>query len=689
MPEAIKEENKKSSFTYDDFDLGVYKEEKNSMEDFRRNYEWLWKKLQEMYLPASFDQADWIRMKYTIDSSTGLAVPDTILGNVDDDENMRFSEPLVAIKVHTALSLLTQRTPDVKWDSDDAKYDDLVPVLNALRRDDWDNSEVRSQYTMLWFNKILYGSAGWRRFFSKVSREAYFPKKIDFKNQTVDYEKTEVIEFDGTLAEAMSPFEFWIDPNTRPFRPSSMRKVMWMKEYDFEKFVDVFKEYKGEKWLRDNVTPSVKENGNTKVVKCFYYENIDLDLLFIATENDVELVKEHLPQNHKMLSVMLDIWMPRGSEDPYGLGPIEMLAEDKKALDEFKSMTMTQVKFSIQKAMFYTGSFQSEGGDNGAIRIRSDRAYKVTDKPTFMEVPGPGKDSWDAMTSLRDRIDDASGINRPLGGEIVKTTAFQTDLAKDAALARLSVPIASTVWLLERDAELTFELQKQYLTLPKVKQLVSAEEISHAMVELQAIKDRGESPAFDIFVDENNYDEEGKQIVKVFRGDYRTLQLNVEKNPMGAYIPSTRKSSVVLTPELMDWRGKIRVVSDSVLSITPTVDKVRKLEMYNLLIPMFGKPAQLVAKPAHEIVKLYGEDPDDVLPEDFLNYLKQLKSGPRTPNTITPNALAKPPIQPGMEQGGGNQEGALNFQQEAAPTVVTNMGGQKDLISAQSERLGG
>lgn len=676
------------NFNYNDFDLAMFKSEKSLMQDFRRNYESKWESLKAMYLPENTDFTNWARMKYSIDSTTGLAVPDTILGNVDDDENMRFSEPLVAVKVHTALSILTQRTPDVRWDSDDPRYDELVPVCNALRRKDWDNQEVRSQYVMLWFNKILYGSSGWRRFYSKVTRDAFFPKKIDFKSDKVEFEKSEVVEFDGTMAEALSPFEFWIDPNARPHRPSSHRRCMWLKEYEFEKFIDTFKDVKSEKWLRENVTPIIKKDTKSKVVNCYYYENIDLDLLFVATENDVELLKEHLPQSHKQLSVMLDIWQPRGSIDPYGLGPIEMMAEDKKALDEFKSMTMTQVKFSINKAMFYTGSFQSEAGENGAIRIRPDRAYKVTDKPTFLEIPGPGRDSWDAMVSLRERIDDASGINRPLGGEIVKTTAFQTDLAKDAALARMSVPIASTVWLLERDAELTFELQKQYLTLPRVKQLVSPEDISNAMIELQGIKDRGELPAFDIFVDEDNYDEEGNQIVKVFRGDYKTLQLNVEKNNMGAYIPSTRKSSVVLTPELMEWRGKIRVIADSLLSITPTMDKTRKMEMWNMLIPMFGKPAQFVAKPAAEIAKLYGEDPDDVLPEDFLNYLKQLKAGPRTPNTMTPQALAQPMV-PGMEQQGGNQAGAMNFQQEAAPTVVTNVGGQKDLISAQSQRLGG
>lgn len=690
MPEQIKK------FDYDSFDFTTFESERASMEAFRQNsyeesMEEKWKALRNAYSPTEVANGS-VLLQYVTDSTTGLATPDRIVGSSEDDEIYKFVEPLVAIKVHTALSLLTQRTPDVKWDSDLDKYEKNVPVINALRASDWYDPQTRSQYVMLWFYNIVYGTTYWRRFYDKCERDVFMPQKIDFATKKVEFDKVTVTDFDATTGEALSPFDVWIDPSTQPMMPRSMRKVMWRKVYEYEKFIDKCKQYQTEEWLRENVKPTAVDGapgpGNVEVR---FYEHMDLDLFYISAQQK-EIYKTHMPQNHKQLSVLMSIWMPRAN-GPFGLGPIEMMMEDKRALDEFKSMTLTQVKFAIYKAVFYTGSLQSEG-ESGGIKIRPDRAYKVSDKPTFLDIPGPGKDAWDAQMMLRERIDDASGINRPLGGEIVKTTAFQTDLAKDAALARLAVPISGMVLLLQRDAMLTYELQKQYYALPKVKELVDDDELAKAAAELEIMRQRGEEPSFDVFVDQSIVDADGHITPKYYRGDYRKLQLNVEKSPSGSYTPSMTKSSVTLVPELLDWQGKAHVIADSILTITPTLEKTKVMEMYNILIPMFGQPPQLVAKPAKAICKLYGQDPEDVLPEPFLQYLEQIETGEAQQPQGAPGVTPEVPMGPGSEVPGGAPAAPqqvpgqpLTFQQKAAPSVVTNINGQKDMISAASEAL--
>lgn len=699
---SAKEIEAKKVLTYEDFDLTTFKKLEQEMVDFRtncygENMERIWTKIRELYIPRSVDAVG--MSKYTMvneaTANLGTAIPDIIVGASANDELLKFMEPIVAVKIHTALSLLTQRTPDVRWDSDSDEYEKNAQVVNALRIEDWLDGQVRSQYVMLWFYKVMFGITHWRRFYEKLEREVSLPSRIDLSSGTekTKYEKVNLVDFDGTTAEALSPFQVWIDPRSLPNKPRSRRRVMWEKVYDYDEFVRRFEKIGNEKEMKRVQGTAVTGHAGTDNVKVRFFEDMDLDLFYVVANDDFEIVKDHLPQNHKQLSVRTSIWMPRGDANPHGLGPIEMMLEDKRVLDEFKSMTMTQVKFSIYKAVFYTGSLMTDSGESGEISIRPDRAYKVSDKVQFMDMPGPGNDSWQAMTELRARIDDASGINRPLGGEIVKTTAFQTDLAKDAALARLSVPISNMVLLLAEDAELAFELQKQHYTLPQVKELVEPDEISEASDELANIRASGKEPNFDIWVDQDNVDEEGNIVPRVFKGTYREAQLNISKRPDGQYIPAAAKQTMVLTGPSLNWKGKIHVIADSILSITPTVEKTRKMEMYNILIPMFSQPPELVAKPAKAIVKLYGEDADDVLPESFLAYLKQVESGEMNmPATVPAGVPSGQSPEAAMAAGAGNSpgvtsSGAMAFNQQAAPTVVTNINGQKDAVSATSERL--
>lgn len=687
MPEKINsKELKNSLLTFKDFDIETFKDEKALMENFRKNahsekMENIWRAIKEEYLPD--ENLSNIFAQWSLNDD-GTATPTHLFATDDDDERIDARAPLVAIKVHTALSILTQRTPKVKWDSDNEEFESRVEVIDAMRNVDWQDRDTRSQYILMWFNYILYGTTFWRRYFRHEERQVHLPVSIDKTDDSVEFEEQTIVEIDQTQGEALSPFEVLIDPSTQAFKPSTMRKVIYTKVYDYNTFTHLFKDVAKKKDFEKVIPTTVDGYEGANWVKCEYYENKDLDLYFIVANDDM-LLKEHLPQSHKDLSVMMASWMPRkDSKNPYGLGPIEMMLPDKKRLDLFKSMTLTQLKFSIYKAIFYTGSLESEG-EGGDLRIRPDRAYKVTNPKDiqFFDMPGPGQDAYRGMDILKDSIDDASGINKPLSGEIGATTAFQTDLAKDAALARLFVPINNIIMLLEQDAALTFELQKQHYTLPDVEPLLDTDDIEAAFAELEKQKAAGK-PTFDIFIDT---DEDGG--VNVFKAQFRTAQLNVEEGGDGGFLPSKGKNEVIITPKLFDWRGKIRVVQDALFSMTPTVERTRKMELYNLLIPLFGQPAQLVAKVAQRIVRVYGEDPDDVLPEDWLAYLKGIQDGsigpPQTPGADVPVEGERPPGRP-KEFGPRGRE-ALKFEQQRAGGVVTNIGGQKDLISAQSQQI--
>ena len=654
--------------SYKKFDSEMFSVLKARMEDARKPVEANWMKIREAYLPENLIGR--LLTELNIDTDSGLVAIDRILGAAGESQDglLQSKEPLVAVKVHTALSLLTQRTPNVLWDSDNASYEKLVPVISGLRDKDWLDTETRLQYVMLWFFLIMYGETNWRRFYLKDERDVFLPDEINLETKEVSYKPSTMVDFDGTRAEALSPFQVWSDPGARPNAPSSNRMVMYEKIMDHDTFMRRFKDLVPSKKLEE-IKPGPAdgyEGDNYYRLRC--YEHMDWDLYYIEA-NDKPLIKDHLPWNHKQLSVLSAIWMPRDERSPHGLGPIEMMLDNKYKLDKLEGMTLSQVKYSIYKSFFYSGHIEGEG-EGGDLSIRPDRAYKASNPGDIklIESKGPGEDAWKAIERQRERIDDITGINRPLGGEIVKTTAFQTDLAKDAALARLSTPINHMVSLLTQDAYLMLELQRQYYSLPEVKELVDQDELNEAMLSLKQAELEGKPASFDLWFEEGA--DEGE---RVFRGDYRVERIS-QANSDGIPDISGPKHQAVLRPEVFDWKGKMYVVADSLLTITPTLERTRKLEVYNMLIPLFSQPPELVAKPAKQLAKLYGIEIKDLFPESWLMYLKSIQEGTPAPQTG---------VQPQVTQPGG----PMAFEQPGASVVTTNMGGQKDMISAQSEKI--
>jgi len=646
----------------------------------------LWESVERKYLPTTIDELR-VFAQYELDTD-GNATPTRLFAERDSDDGLiTHVEPLVAIKIHTGLALMTQRTPDVLWDSDNELYASRVPVLNALRKEDWMDDQTREQYTMLWFYNVLFGTTFWRRDYDFYERPAFFVDSIDLSTDEETYRNGSVVEIDQTVGEALSPLDVWIDPGTQPLKPRSMRYVSYDKVYDYDTFYRLFHKKAKPEFFNAIKPTSVPGYEGERWVKCSYFEHIDLDLYYVVA-NELPLLKSHLPWNHKGLSVRMAIWLPRGSKNPFGLGPVEMMGPDKKLLDDLSSMTMNQVRYSIYKSIFYQGTLEVEGGESGDIRLRPDRAYKTSDPKSinFLDIPGPGADAWRAIDAQRSRVDEATGLNKPLGGELSKTTAFEIDVAKDAALARLATPIASVSQLLRWDAEVMFELQKQNYTLPRVTEIVDPDEIKGALDELDRVRSlmvndpKAPKATFDIWFDETD-----PSNPKVFRGDYRVAQLAVQENEAGEALSSLGKQETVITAEVYDWRGKIHVVADSLLSITPTLERTKKLEGWNILTPMFGKPAELMAKPARALAKLYGINPQDAFPEHFLQYLKMVDEGTALP-VVPGNPVGRPPnVEGGIEKA----MGPMGFEQPRAEQVVTNVGGGAAAQPAQMNKMPG
>lgn len=678
--------NKPTTLTTADF-LSIQKD----FDDFRNqcfgeNMTQIWEDLFHLYIPNNTT----LRAMVQYSVSGNRVTDETLLSAAQATGNLfNFDDPIVATKLQTALSLLTQRTPDVLWKARD-KYKAKIPLLNALRARDWQDEETRLQYQLFWFFNILTGTTFWRRYFYFEEREVKLPKSIDLATKKIKYQTKTIRRGDITRGEALSPLQVWIDPATSPLSPSSMRKVIYRKIYTEDEFTRRFGELPDYD-ITDVSFTAIEGYSGTKNVEVFFFENMDDDYYGVFTRSKEKAIHEGpLPFNHKELSVQMSVWFPRSEKNPFGLGPIELMREDKEALNEFKNLTLTQAKLSILKPGFTQTPIKSESSAN-VIKLEAGVMYQTSEKPTFLDIPAAGSEAWKSMDYLRSRVDDASGITRPLeGGLTSNSTAFQTDLAKDAALSRMSVPIQNVVSLLSRDAKLGYELQKQYLSLPVLKEITKDEE-SKFKDELAQLALEGKEPTFDIWIDDEHLTKEGEP--KVFRGDYKVIDLALKKSTEGDYSASESSMEVTLTPDVFEWEGDAFVVADSILTITPTLDRIRDLEMMNLLIPLFGKPPELVAKAAENICQLYSKDPKEILPESFIQYLDSLASG--VPLPPPPEEQGNPPGRPrefgpqarkamDAAQNGANQ---FSFQQERAPKVVTGFNGANSAVASRSQAI--
>lgn len=676
--------------TYKNFDLAAFKHTKHEMKTFMQNCFGedmfaLWDDLAASYMPRRDERN--VRQTYTLEAD-GTAIPDRLFMG-EDDGLYDFHEPLIGIKVHSALSILANRTPDVRWESDNYLYERKVPIINAQRDKDWEDEQTRSQYVMLWFFFVMFGTTFWRRFYFEDTREVQAPVGFNLETNEIEYRKAMLTEMSQTVGEAISPRDILIDPNTQPMKPRSMKSVIYSKYYTRPEFRAEFKgkisRKKMKEALKMSSVPATDNPAKDKTsvdsidrIRVDFLEDERLDLYYAVVNDELEIIKSPLPYKHKRISVMMASWMPRNERNPFGLGPIEMALPDKEAVDEFKSMTFSQAKFSIFKSLFYQGSFKLDGMDASEVTIQPNKAYKASNTRDlkFYDMPGPGADAWRGLEALRNDVDAATGITKPLAGQITKATAFETDLAKDAALSRLSIPIKNIVNLLAQDAERTLELHDQYYTVEEVREILDPADVLSTIEHLEFFEQNNIPVPFTITVEDGDTDEP-----RILVGRKRTGQFGLMPTADGSLAPSDGKVTVIYEADTFKWKGKIRIVEDSLLSITPTIERTKKLELYNMVAPMFAQPPELYAKTAKVMCDLFGEDYREILPENFVAYIEQLNRGRYTRQQL--GAQADEAQQ--FAQTGEGPGSPASFEQQRAPRVVTNVGGQRDSRAAASQ----
>lgn len=546
------------------------------------------------------------------------------LGSGQWQSDVSQSNPFVKIQI--ALSILIDQNPSGVFTPGSKKYEATNEVMRQLYQRSWEIAKSKNQLKLFVYNLAKYGWAAARTYPLYLCNPSKVLTQYDPANpEQSTYEEKDVVEYNDVYRENLDVRNVWIDDMAKPSNPLSLRDWTWRKVYDMDEAEKEFGKSKYWKYVLPggntdevlNIRKVDSKGGqktvskNQKLVEALFYENKTRDS-FIVTLGGVPVVIEPLPiagrNGAKKLSLWQTYWNLRHSESPYGVGIYEAIRYDQAMLDRIRNMTIDQLTLSIYKMFFFQGTQSlTETGD---IKIEPGVGKQVLDPKniTFLNVPGPGADAYQGIEMFRKDVDEGSGITDPLLGAVTGKTAFEIAQAKEAALKRLKNPLDNITEALNDEGYITIALIQLLYSIPEVYEIADPQLINNYLQEIQS--------------DPNLYERtphEDPTQPDVFKAKvYREFPMNLEKDEKGNLTSGNETQFFRTKPGSLDWDGIIAIKSQSLLTPSKQLDKTLTLEMYNMLIPLLVQPPQIYNKVAKDIVKQYDRDPQDILPDLWL-----------------------------------------------------------------------
>lgn len=613
----------------------------------QRSVEDIWKEADNEYQPHELGIGK--RVRFEQDETTGLASRLIKLGR-DQGWQSNVASPDFYVKVNTALSIIIDENPEAVFIPSGSRYEKNTKLAYENWKQSWEVAGAKRELKKVIFNMAKYG-VGYMKTYPKLIemqksvRTEYYPSDPE-KDK---YEEKRLVKFNDLCRESLSPWNVWMSPNSRVGDPLSIDDCYQEIDFSLEKFKRIFKDYKNHVMVKEGmrVQPEKVEGEDDSAKKdditVGFYENQELDLYVIWVPSaSVPLYFSPLPNDDGMLSITSSPWSFRDDKSIYGIGIYEIIRNDSILFDRLKNMTIDQLTLSIYKMFFYKGT--DVLGENGQLIITPGKGEQVVDPQAvkFLEIPGPGAESWKGLQYLQEQKDNVSGVTQQLTSKFQGKTLGQDLEAKSAALERLKTPFDFILDLLQQEAYLTISWQKQILSTPEILEYNDPTLVKGALEEMGLSPEHIQS-YLEAAQSENPSDlsfsmkdgEEEKRYLNV----YKERSYGLEQDDKGELIESKEsrfyRFGIDLPTHRLDWKGIIRIKPQSVLAPSKDLTKRMKLDMFNLIVPAIEKmllaPQHIpvLLKPITEIVKVYDEDVDDWVDEEHLMQMYETAMQPK------------------------------------------------------------
>lgn len=601
---------------------------RDQMQDFRTSLgiEKDWREADIEYIPHELEFGT-PRKRFETDQDTGLRSRMVPIGDQTQNWRSNASAPTLLVKIQTAFAIVIDQNPEAMLTALSRMYENTTQLAYSLWKRNWAITNGKEVLKLFVFDLLKYGWGIGRSYPRKITYKKEVLTEYDSEDPSKNkYETKDLTWFNDVAKQRLSPYRTWIDEQTKPYDVYSTNDCYYEMDFSYDDAELEFGHYKNWDKVKPDSRVTNTDNGlestpatteqdmnlseRSDIVTIGFYENRAKDLYVIWVPSDKIILHNcPLPNDDGMLSVWQAPWILRSADSPYGVSPWKIIKQDKELYDKYNNMTADQLVLSIMKFGFHTGTSGVLG--DGVINIVPGQSKQITNgKFDWMEIPGPGKDSWAGLQYQKDAIDKNSGITPTIEGDLTGKTLGEIQLAREAALKRMKVPIDNIAWALEQDAYLTLSWMKQVYSTPEVREFASETEI------VAYEKEKGVSRN-ELFQRTNP---EGEQIglTATFLPE---LSLHLEEHNGKLFESENSKFFQVgkdIGVEQLNWKGIFKVIPRSILGTSEVIMKQTKTEMANMLIPLFVQPPELVKKAAMQILKVNEEDPLDWLPESWL-----------------------------------------------------------------------
>lgn len=610
------------------------------MADFRRGLgiEQKWQEADEEYVPHELDFGT-TRKRFETDQDTGMRSRMVPVGDVTQQWRQASSAPTLLVKIQTAISLLVGQMPEADLVPLLRKFEATTDLAYALWKRNWSVTNAREKLKLVLFDLMKYGWAPMRT----APRTVKYPKRVlvskDTENPENDkYEEKELTWFEDVDRERLNPYTTWIDEMAKPYDPYTTNEAYTETDMSYDEAKVLFGQYPNfafvprnsqlvrntDKRKSNRTDPNQQLKSRQDIVTIGYFESRHKDMYCIfAPGCKVPIYLSPLPNDDGYISINHTLWLLRKGDLPYGISMWEVIRQNKVLYDKMKNMGMDQLVLSIMKFGFFAGTNTALG--DGKIDIIPGQARQLTSSTgkaevNWMEIPGPGMDFWKGIEAVQAMIDTDSGISPTLEGNTPPGPQTLGEILhmREDALKRLKSPVDNISYLVDQDAYLTLSWMKQIYSVPTIKEFASIDEV-------QAYNKENGVNHYKLFGEQ--------QADGSFKGPYDAhylpeLALHLEdtegkltrSKESKFYQVGDQKGQI--NPKDLGWKGVFKTRPRSIIDSSQELTKASKMELANVLLPLFSEPPEIVAKAVQQIVKINEEDPKDWLPDNFLQYLK-------------------------------------------------------------------
>lgn len=528
------------------------------------------------------------------------------------------SRPLIYAKIETALAIILAKNPEVELAARSEKWEKKTELMKALYNLSWDQGEGSQQLTKFVYNLAKYGFAVGREYHRFETSEVEEITSYDPEGNKHITEMKEVVVHDEPYFESLPVRDCYFDDRAKPYDEDSMRDWYFERTYDYSTLLKSFpaKKFPNIKYIQPAFGGSQAQDSRDKAdiaddtnygpqARLVFYEDRENNE-FVIVPKDCTAILYRGPLLNNELSCVIANWRIRNDQCIYGIGLCEILENSQELLDVVSNSSINQVILAIGGAGFYGGSSTITKRDG--ILEPKIKKLKDAEKIIFPRIPMPDANVYTALEDIRNEADYISGVTQSLEGEQVGRTLGEAVLNREAGLRRLAIPLKNIQYALERHANLRINLIQQIYSRP-----VSSMMVRDAMGQILDEKLWQEYNEERAKLGENSLEFINKfpsddVTGAVFRNQFRTERLPLEKAEDGTMAMSKQDQWLEITPEEIKGEYDIRVRAMSTIPVSQALEEARALETFQIVAPL---PNTDIYKAERTLLKSRGDDPDD------------------------------------------------------------------------------